>query len=119
MAREFRRRINPNNEKGYKGYLKKVGPGKFEAAIDRDPYQKLRWGKSRIVKTKGSIQKVATDLYEAVPTSKSLPGNLAPSPEDKKKCGREAIMELRKYNLIDDQDAAIAIKHLIDKKIIY
>eukprot|EP00873_Tetraselmis_striata_P028327 jgi/Tetstr1/448591/TSEL_035840.t1 len=106
-ARSFRRKLSAGE-----GYIRMLPSGQIEAKMERLPALGYPH-----VEARGWPEDVAEKLYEGVPVRRWYRNfSSLPTEEQKKKCGRASLNELRNYGLIRDEHAVRATRRLLGNR---
>lgn len=99
-ASDFRRRMTMN----------RLDAGRVSARLDKSPLADAV--------AEGPLLEVAEKMYRAVPERWPLGPTSIPSADDKKKCGRLALEEIKRHGMITEAEQAAITKDFIEKKLI-
>lgn len=101
-ARDFRRRLSIVRDPSR--------PGHVSARLDKSPLASAS--------AEGALVDVAERMYGAVPVRWPLGPTSVPTASEKKRCGRLALEEIKRYGMINEPEQAAITKHLVAKRLI-
>lgn len=101
FARDFRRRVS----------LRRLGGGRVAARLDKCPLGHAT--------AEGPLLEVAEKMYRAVPERWPMGPATVPTADDKRRCGRLALEEIKRHGMIDEEEQAKITKHMVEKGLIH